>query len=167
MPVAESAQMCALLAGTEKMVRIVGRSSVIELSYTADSTPSDALQSLQAALVQHFVACLDFLAEATRLFSQGLATRTLHAILHPDQAGGCVSALARSELELGYAVQACEARRSAAADAGARDKMDALEDLMRGLDVPLARFDQAVSTLLESVDQREHIDILQQISAIP
>ena len=76
--------MCALLASVEKIVRIVNRGRVYELVYTSDSTPEDALQILETALVKLYKASLELLADSTNLFSKNTAERTVHAILNPD-----------------------------------------------------------------------------------
>lgn len=159
-PVMEGAQMCALLASVEKIVRIVNRGRVYELVYTQDNTPEDALQILQSALVELYKASLELLANATHLFSKNTAKRTIHAILNPDETSDILSTLAERETDLGYDAQACESRSRAAVDVR-------LTELLRGLDAPLTRVDQGVCALLERVNEKERLEILEWISAIP
>ncbi len=153
--------MCALLASTEKIVRIVNRGQVYELLYTPESTPEStpdvALENLRSALLDLYRATLEMLANSSKLFSQNTALQTVNAILHPGETVGLFSQLADLETKLGYEVQACEAKRSAAVDRRLTDRLDA----------PLTRVDEGVQDLLEIVDDMERRRILQWISPIP
>jgi hypothetical protein len=160
MPVIESAQMCALLASTERIVRIIKRGQVYELVYTIENTPKVALENLRSALVELYSASLKLLANSKDLLSKNSAARTVYAILNPGESADLFSKLADMETRLGSEVQACESGRSAAADAS-------LLDLLRGLDAPLTRVDETVCTLLEQVNANEQLEILEWISAIP
>jgi hypothetical protein len=160
MPVIEDAQMCALLVSVEKIVRIVNRGRLLELVYTPDSTPEDALQIFQTALVRLYKASLELLANSTKLFSKNTAQRTIYAIMNPDKASGILSTLAERETDLNRDVQACESRRSAAVDGR-------LMKMLHGLDAPLTRIDKSVCALLERVDEKERLETLEWISAIP
>ncbi|OCL11473.1 hypothetical protein AOQ84DRAFT_386815, partial [Glonium stellatum] len=159
-PVIESAQMCALLASTEKIVRILSRGQVYEAVYTIENTPRLALENLQSALVELYSASLELLANAETLFSKNTAKQTVYAIFHPGQTADLFSKLTELETELGSEVQACESGRSAAADAR-------LMHFLRGLDAPLTHIDETVWTLLERVDSKEQLEILEWISATP
>ena len=73
----ESEQMCALLASTEKIVRIINRGLVYELVYTSENTPEPALKNLQDALVDLYSATLELLADSPKLFSRNTAAETI------------------------------------------------------------------------------------------
>lgn len=160
MPIIENAQMCALLASVEKIVRIVNRGRVYELVYTPENTPEDALQILQAALVKLYKALLELLANSSKLFSENTAKRTVYAILNPNKTSGILSTVAERETDLGRDVQACESRRSSAIN-------NRLVKMLHGLNAPLTRVDKGVCALLEHVDENERLEILEWISAIP
>ena len=160
MPVIEDAEMCALLVSVEKIIRIINRGRLYELVYTRDSTPEDALQTLQTALVKLYSASLELLANSTKLFSKNTAERTVYAILNPDKTSGIISTLAERETDLGREVQVCESSRSAAVDGR-------LTEILHGLDAPLTRVDKGVCALLERVEEKERLETLEWISAIP
>src|SRR5271156_1348693 len=98
--------MCALLASTEKIVRITRRGIVYETAYRLDNTPQVSFQNLQETLVDIYCACLKLLADSANLFSQNAATRTVHAILHPKEIESHFSTLAELERNLSNEVQA-------------------------------------------------------------
>lgn len=152
--------MCALLASTEKIVRMIKRGQVYELVYTIENTPKVALENLQSALVELYSASLKLLANSKELLSKNAAARTVYAILNPGESADFFSKVVELETRLGSEVQVCESGRSATADTR-------LSDLLRGLDAPLTRIDERVCTLLEQVNINERLEILEWISAMP
>jgi hypothetical protein len=152
--------MCALLASTERIVRIVNRGQVYELVYTMENTPRIALENLRSALVELYGASLALLANAGKLFSQNAARRTVYAIFHPSETADLFSELTELETKLCFEVEVCESGRNADADAR-------LLDLLHGLNAPLTRIDKTVYTLLERVNSKEQLEILDWISTIP
>ncbi|SPQ26473.1 155b9fce-3d70-4eae-8d87-6b345046ed02 [Thermothielavioides terrestris] len=158
--VTESAQMCALLASADRIVRVINRGQIYELVYTTETTPELALNNLQAALIDLYSAALELLANSTKLLDKSTITRTLHSILHSGETADLFSNLVKHESELAREAQACESRRSADADTS-------LMRLLRELEVPLTRVDEKVSSLLERVDDSERLAILEWISAVP
>jgi len=159
-PVTESAQMCALLASVDRVVRIMNRGQVYELVYTTNDTQGLAFKNLQAALVDLYGAVLELLANSTKLFAKNTAKRTVHAILHPGETEDLFSQLVDLETRLDREAQACESERSAAADAK-------LTKLLEWLKTPLTRVDEKVCSLLERIDKTEQLHILEWISLIP
>lgn len=155
-------QMGALLGTTEKIVRIVSRGQVYEQIYLVNSSEEDGnklSQSLEEALIGIYRTSLDLLADAGSLFSQNTARRTLEAIINPGSVSGGLSSLAAQEDELLRDVQACETRRSAAAD-------DRMIEMLNCLNAPLVRVDENVQKLLDQTDEVERIRLLKQISPI-
>ncbi|AEO64672.1 uncharacterized protein THITE_74764 [Thermothielavioides terrestris NRRL 8126] len=158
--VTESAQMYALLASADRIVRVINRGQIYELVYTTETTPELALNNLQAALIDLYSAALELLANSTKLLDKSTITRTLHSMLHPGETVDLFSNLVKHESELAREAQACESRRRADADAS-------LMRLLRELEVPLTRVDDKVSSLLERIDDSERLAILEWISAVP
>lgn len=155
-------QMGALLGTTEAIVRIVSRGQVYEQVYLVNDSSeagSKLSQSLEGALIGIYRTSLDLLADSGSLFSQNTARRTLEAILNPGNVSGGLSALASQEDELLRDVQACESRRSAAAD----DRMIGMLDL---LNAPLIRVDENVQKLLEHTEEEHRMKLLQKISPV-
>ncbi|KAF7175044.1 hypothetical protein CNMCM7691_005512 [Aspergillus felis] len=161
-PVIDGEQMAALLAVTEKVVRIVSRGQVYEQVYLIDTsgTSEDKLsKSLQDALVKIYSTSLELLADSADLFSTNTARRTLKAILNPGHVSGGLSALAEQEDELLRDVQACESRRSAQAD-------DRMIGMLDRLNAPLTRVDENVQSLLGQISQSHRTVLLEWISPI-
>ncbi|KAL3470106.1 ankyrin repeat-containing domain protein [Aspergillus californicus] len=157
--VIEDEQMGALLASVEKVVTIINRGQVYEVVYTPKTTPDDALKNFYTTLCKLYAAALALLAEAGSLFSASTAKRTIHALFKPGEATGILAELATQESQLTLEVQACESRRSELAD---RRLMDSLQ----ALDAPLTRVDENVSGLLETVAEKDRIELLEWISRI-
>lgn len=159
----EREQMGALLATTEKIVRITSRGQVYEQVYLPQD-PSASLdsiqQSLESALTQIYTSSLDLLAESGKLFSSGAARRTLEAIVHPGKMSGSLADLGAQEDELLRDTQACESRRSAEAD-------DRMIKMLQAFNDPLNRMDEGISHLLEHMNQSDRIEMLEWISPVP
>lgn len=155
-------QMGALLGTTEAIVRVISRGQVYEQVYLvndSDESGSKLSQSLEGALIGIYRTSLDLLADSGSLFSQNTARRTLEAILNPGSVSGGLSALAAQEDELLRDVQACESRRSAAAD----DRMIGMLDC---LNAPLVRVDGNVLKLLDYTEEEDRLKLLQKISPV-
>lgn len=158
----DAEQMGALLGTTEKIVRIVSRGQVYEQVYlvAGSETSSDKLsQSLEGALTGIYRTSLDLLADSGDLFTKNTARRTLEAVLNPGNVSGGLSDLAAQEDELLRDVQACESRRSAAAD----DRMIGMLDC---LNAPLVRVDENVQKLLDRTNKRDRMDLLKSVSTV-
>lgn len=154
--------MGALLGTTEAIVRIVSRGQVYEQVYLnndSDEAESKLSQGLENALIGIYRTSLDLLADSGSLFSQNTARRTLEAILNPGNVSGGLSSLSAQEDELLRDVQACETRRSAAAD----DRMIGMLDC---LNAPLVRVDENVQKLLDKTDEEDRQDLLEKISTV-
>ncbi|KAJ5329610.1 Pfs NACHT and ankyrin domain protein [Penicillium brevicompactum] len=161
-PVIGEEQMGALLGTTEAIVRIVSRGQVYEQVYLnndSDEAESKLSQGLENALIGIYRTSLDLLADSGSLFSQNTARRTLEAILNPGNVSGGLSSLSAQEDELLRDVQACETRRSAAAD----DRMIGMLDC---LNAPLVRVDENVQKLLDKTDENDRQDLLEKISTV-
>ncbi|GIJ81561.1 hypothetical protein Asppvi_000060 [Aspergillus pseudoviridinutans] len=162
-PVNESEQMGALLATTERVVRITSRGQVYENVYLPqdpNAELSPVQTNLEAALVTIYKTALDLLAESGTLLSGSTARRTLEAIVNPGKAKGNLSSLGEQEDELLRDVQACESQRSSDSDKRANAMLDALQ-------APMARVDEGVHHLLKHVSESERIELLEWISPIP
>ncbi|GFF21989.1 isoform 2 of ankyrin repeat domain-containing protein 50 [Aspergillus udagawae] len=162
-PVNESEQMGALLATTERVVRITSRGQVYENVYLPqdpDAELSPVQTNLEAALITIYKTALDLLAESGKLLSANTARRTLEAIVNPGKAEGNLSSLGEQEDELLRDVQACESQRSSDSDKRANAMLDALQ-------APMARVDEGVHHLLKHMSESERIELLEWISPIP
>lgn len=159
----ESEQMAALLATTEKIVRVISRGQVYESVYLKNTPamPTDNLsKNLQSALTAIYTTSLDLLAESGSLFSKNTATRTLQALINPGTVSGGLSAISEQEDDILRDVSACEVRRSANAD-------DSMIGMLDALNAPMKRMDEGIQHLLQNVDEEERIKMLEWISPIP
>lgn len=155
--------MAALLATTEKIVRVISRGQVYESVYlrNAPATPTDNLsKNLEAALTTIYITSLDLLAESGSLFSKNTATRTLQALINPGKVSGGISAISEQEDDLMRDVTACEVRRSANAD-------DSMIGMLDALNVPMKRVDEGIRHLLQNLEEDKRIEMLEWISPIP
>jgi ankyrin repeat protein/Cdc6-like AAA superfamily ATPase len=153
--------MAALLATTEKVVRVISRGQVYESVYLRNKPATDSLsKNLQSALTTIYTTSLDVLAESASLFSKNTATRTLKAILNPGKVPGSLSAISEQEDDLLRDVSACEVRRSANAD-------DSMIEMLNALNAPMKRVDENIQHLLQNMDQEQRVKMLEWISSIP
>ncbi|KAJ5497544.1 hypothetical protein N7463_009531 [Penicillium fimorum] len=160
-PVIEGEQMAALLATTEKIVRVISRGQVYESVYLRNKPVTDSLsKNLQSSLTTIYTASLDLLAESENLFSENTATRTLQALLHPGKVSGSISAISEHEDDLLRDVSACEVRRSANAD-------DSMIEMLNAINAPMKRVDESIQHLLQNMDEEKRIEMLEWISSIP
>ncbi|KAJ5357020.1 hypothetical protein N7517_011629 [Penicillium concentricum] len=160
-PVIEGEQMAALLATTEKIVRVISRGQVYESVYLRNRPATDSIsKNLQSALTTIYTTSLDLLAESGILFSKSTATRTLQALLNPGKVSGSISAISEQEDDLLRDVSACEVRRSANAD-------DSMIEMLNAFNTPMKRVDENIQHLLQKMDEEKRIEMLEWISSIP
>ncbi|KAH8901279.1 hypothetical protein GQ53DRAFT_850827 [Thozetella sp. PMI_491] len=158
-PVSESAQMCALLAGTAAVSAAIYRGMLYQRIYAPNNTPPEALENLHSALVNLYQSCLELLACSSKLFSANAARQTAYALFHPGKAVGLISQLDKLETKLASEVQLCESSRSAAAD-------EQLVERMRLLEAPMSRVDSNVASLLQKMGDAEQQETLSWISPV-
>ncbi|KAL3460118.1 ankyrin repeat-containing domain protein [Aspergillus heterothallicus] len=162
-PVNESEQMCALLATTERIVRITSRGQVYEQVYLP-TEPGVELQSIQkqleAALLKIYTTSLELLADSGKLLDSNTVRRTIEAIVNPGKFQGQLSGLKEDEEELLLDVQACEVQRSSDAD-------NTMIDMLKTFNDPILRVDEGVAHLLAHMNESDRIEMLEWISPVP
>ncbi|RDW79331.1 uncharacterized protein DSM5745_06183 [Aspergillus mulundensis] len=162
-PVNESEQMCALLATTERIVRITSRGQVYEQVYLS-TEPGVSMQSIQkqleGALLKIYNTSLELLADSGKLLDANTARRTIEAIVNPGKFQGQLSGLKEDEEELLLDVQACEAQRSSDAD-------NTMIDMLKTFNDPILRVDEGVTHLLAHMNESDRIEMLEWISPVP
>ncbi|KAL2783157.1 ankyrin repeat-containing domain protein [Aspergillus keveii] len=162
-PVNESEQMCALLATTERIVRITSRGQVYEQVYLPKE-PGAEMQSihkqLEGALLKIYTTSLELLADSGKLLDSNTARRTIEAIVNPGKFQGQLSGLKEDEEELLLDVQACEVQRSSDAD-------NTMIDMLKTFNDPIVRIDEGVAHLLAHMNESDRIEMLEWISPVP
>ncbi|KAJ5172513.1 hypothetical protein N7492_005106 [Penicillium capsulatum] len=162
-PVNESEQMGALLLTTQVVVSITTRCQVYEHTYLnqiAEDSLGAAQSQLEKRLIDLYKTSLDLLAKSGSLLSSGTPRRIVQAIVNPGKAKDSLDNLGKQEDDLLKDVQACEVGRSATADKRSNEMLELLQ-------APMTRVDEGVSKLLTHMDEKEHIELLERISAIP
>lgn len=155
--------MCALLATTEKVVRISSRGQLYEQVYlpTALEVEMQTIhRQLEEALLKIYSTSLELLADSGNLLEKNTLGRTLNSIVNPGEHQSQLSGLKEAEDELLLIVQACEVQRSADAD-------DTMINMLKAFNDPILSIDEGVSHLLAHMDERERIEMLEWISSIP
>ncbi|KAJ0419784.1 ankyrin repeat-containing domain protein [Aspergillus carlsbadensis] len=162
-PVNESEQMCALLATTERIVRITSRGQVYENVYlptTAGAEMQPIQKQLEGALLKIYTTSLELLADSGKLLDANTARRTIEAIVNPGKFQGQLSGLKEDEEELLLDVQACEVQRSSDAD-------NTMIDMLKTFNDPIVRIDEGVAHLLAHMNESDRIEMLEWISPVP
>ncbi|KAJ5614799.1 hypothetical protein N7528_008453 [Penicillium herquei] len=162
-PVNESEQMGALLAITERVVRITSRGQVYEQVYlpkTSDIELDPVQVCLERSIIKIYTTSLELLVESKSLLSASTARRTLEAIVNPDKITGSLASIDDEEKELLKDVNACETNRKVAKD-------NQMIKMLEALNAPMARIDKGVRRLLDNVNDNERIQILEWVSVIP
>ncbi|KAL2809119.1 ankyrin repeat-containing domain protein [Aspergillus granulosus] len=162
-PVNESEQMCALLATTERIVRITSRGQVYEQVYlpSGPGVEMEPIQKqLEAALRKIYTTSLELLTDSGKLLDSNTARRTIEAIVNPGKFQGQLSGLKEDEEELLLDVQACEVQRSSDAD-------NTMIDMLKTFNDPILRVDEGVAHLLAHMNESERMGMLEWISPVP
>ncbi|TFB05075.1 hypothetical protein CCMA1212_003058 [Trichoderma ghanense] len=152
-PVQRADQMAALAATIQWFTRIIRRGQVYELLYKASTTDGEAVSNLHSALLDLYIAAMEFLARSDKLVRGGKAGQTLEVLLRPQQTADFLSDLLKKEQKVQLEAQACELSRQAKAhqklDQGLQSVLARLEELSP----PPTRTDDGLTKLLEEVDK--------------
>lgn len=145
--------MAALAATIQWFTRAIRRGQVYELLYKASTTDEQAVSNLRSALLDLYIAAMEFLARSDKLIRSGKAGQTLEVLLRPQQTADFLSDLVKKEQKVQLEAQACELSRQAKAhgklDQGIKTALARLD----GLSSPVTRIDKGVVRLLEAVDR--------------
>jgi hypothetical protein len=80
-------QMAALLLGLQQVTCLINRCKIYEVLFLYPSQHQQALENLQSALIELYVAILQFLTKAHLLYEQNNLKRIAFAFLSPDDVG--------------------------------------------------------------------------------
>ncbi|PTB79138.1 hypothetical protein M440DRAFT_1161495 [Trichoderma longibrachiatum ATCC 18648] len=153
LPVQRAEQLAALAATIQWFTRIIRRGQVYELLYKASTTDGQAVSNLHSALLDLYIAAMEYLARSDQLIRSGKASQTLEVLLRPQQTADFFSDLVKKEQKVQLEAQACEWSRQAKAqgrfDRGIGNALARLD----GLSSPVTRIDEGVIRLLEAVDR--------------
>jgi hypothetical protein len=155
----EHEQMGDLIMASEKLSCLITRGAICERLYQPGTIPSDVLSNLQHAMVELYMAILRTMALCHRLFVKNTAERAMHAILKPRDVSALLKQCEAQEVQVEYEAHNCERTRSQEADAASKMLLDILRE-------PILRTDERVLSLLEEVDKRERLEILDRTSKI-
>lgn len=155
-PVKEKDQMAVLLTVADKIAQAIARGRIYEMSFTPSTTSMEALDALCKDLLALYQACFELLCNVTDLLNKNLFQRTGYALIHQDGVKDAVNAFSSLEQQLAKSVQAASAQISG----------DLLQRV-RDLEAPVARVDERVSKILESIGRHEEQAYLEWISAVP
>lgn len=158
--------MGALLLSVEKVTCLANRCRIYETLYRPGTTPRQALQNLQAALVVLYAATLRLIALAHRLFAKNTATRAIQALINPGEVSDFLAKFQSLEMRLEIEAQNCERMRSQEVDTNLQISICSLQKVLESFQKPMLRTDSRVSSFLEKVDQRERLEILEWISKV-
>lgn len=137
------------------IVSILNRGQIYELVYECENTEGPALNTLLNALVDLYSAVLETLADLLTLLSKNTAAQALHIIAHPGAARELSSTLDELDARLSREVRGYQFAAS-----------ELQADLLHHLQTPSTRVDVRVLSFLETVDEKEHQEILEWISPV-
>lgn len=156
--VQEADQMAALLTVADKISTTTARGSIYEACFTTSTTSAEAFKVVRHDLVALYQACLKLIAVTADLLEKNPLQRAAYCISHPldavkKAAGADFSSL---EEQLARSVQAASAELECK-----------LRLQIQELNTPVARIDERVSAILESVSVRDEQEILEWMSSVP
>ncbi|KAF3770865.1 hypothetical protein M406DRAFT_215991, partial [Cryphonectria parasitica EP155] len=155
-PVQEAKQMAAVLQVADKVTRVATRGRIYEACFTTENTSPEILEHLHESLVALYKSCLELVSKAAGLLSNNLLQRITHSILYPDaMEEGVGSKFVELDRQLALSVQTA----SVAIDHN-------LLLRVQSLDAPVVRTDERVMKILETMDAREEMSILDWISSV-
>lgn len=152
--------MGALFVSIEKITCLTARCSIYETLYIPGKTPEMALQNLHKALVKLYATMLQIIALAHRLHAKHTVTRALHAFTNLGKLSDLLAKCHDLETRLEIEAQNCERVCNQQVDTKTNEL---LESMLK----PILRTDNAVSSFLEQVNDKERLEILQWISDVP
>ncbi|KAL6891603.1 hypothetical protein HDV57DRAFT_507814 [Trichoderma longibrachiatum] len=164
-PVQRADQMAALAATIQWFTRIIRRGQVYELLYKTPATDEQVVANLHSALVDLYIAALEFLARSDKLIRSGKAGQTLEVLLRPQQTADFLSDLVKKEQKVQLEAQACELSRQAKAHQKLDQGLHSVLARLEGLSPPPTRMDEGVAKLLEEVDKDRLEEVMNFISS--
>jgi hypothetical protein len=173
--------MGTLLVGVEKVTYLIDRCKIYEILYLYDMQTGQAMEdsksalmqadqamaNLESALVALYAAMLSFLALANRLYDKNITTRTIHALLNPNEVADFISKCQTLEEWVNIEAESCEHTCRRIAHAKLDQCMEKLKELLVELREPIIRVDCRVAALWDRSTQSEHSNILRWASDIP
>jgi hypothetical protein len=151
--------MGAFLMSVEKVTYLTNRCMIYESLYRPGAIPEQALRNLHAALVELYAAILRLVVLALRLFPKNTAIRAMHALANPSQVSDLLAKLQCLEEQVEREASNCDRMRNQEADTRTRE-------LLESLRTPILRTDERVCSLLENVDEKERLEILDWFSRV-
>ncbi|PMD29095.1 hypothetical protein L207DRAFT_642687, partial [Hyaloscypha variabilis F] len=157
--IAEHDQMGDLVIATEKCSFLISRGAIYERLYLPGVIADDAVANLHDVLIQLYAEALRILALCHRMFVKNTAKRAVHAIFQPGHVSELLDKCEKLEMQVEYEAHNCERARSQDADEKSKRLLEILKE-------PILRTDQNVLSLLEKVDEKERLDMLDWTSKV-
>jgi hypothetical protein len=148
-----------LVLVVEKISCLISREAIYERLYQPGTIPEDVLANLDHALVGLYSEIFRILALCHRLFVKNTTKRAVHAIFNPGDVSALLETCEKLEKQVEYEVQNCERTRSQAVDEESKELLESLQE-------PALRSDQNVLSLLEKIDEKERLGVLDWISKV-
>ncbi|KAK5995097.1 hypothetical protein PT974_03490 [Cladobotryum mycophilum] len=158
-PVAMAEQLGAVIGTVELFIRTIRRCQLYEALYNQEMTDKAILSNLHEALLDWYVAAIEFLASSKALLEKGQFQQTLQVIFRPSKTSELISDLFKKEERVLSEVQACELSRNIKVS-------DQLKSHLNELSSPLTRVDEGVTRLLEQMDIHKKEELLNFISPV-
>ena len=158
--------MGALLVSIEKVTCITGRCAIYESLYRPETIPERVLRNLNSALIKQYATILRLIALCHRLFAKNSASQALHALINPSEVSGLVAKCRYLEAEVDIEAQNCERVRHQENDTKAQELLEKTQALLESLQKPIIRTDERVSSFLQKVEEKEHLEVLDWLSKI-
>jgi len=148
-----------LVIATEKFSFMISRGAIYERLYRPGVIADNVVANLHNALIQLYAETLRMLALCHRMFVKNTAKRAVHAIFQPGHVSELLEKCEKLEMQVEYEAHNCERARSQDADEKSKRLLEILKE-------PILRTDQNVLSLLEKVDEKERLDMLDWTSGV-
>lgn len=119
----------------------------------------DVERNFHDTMIELYATLLRIIALCHRLFAKSTAKRAMHALFNPGDVSTFLEQSQKLEDRVEHEVQNCE--RS-----DRREKDAETQKLLSLLKEPIVRIDEGVLSLLERMDERERLQILDWISKV-
>lgn len=147
-----------LIIATERLSYLIHRGAIYERLFQPETIPADMIGNLHNAMVKMYATVLRLMALCYRLFVKSTAKRAAHALFKND-VSDLLMEVDKLEEQVDHETQICEYSRSQEADAETQRLLGILRE-------PILRTDHNVLSLLERVEKRERLEILDWMSKV-
>ena len=165
---ANKQQNAALLLAVDRTGYLIDRTRVYELLYLQGDLEEDSqvYKNIKASLLALYVFIMDLSATVKELYDKNTASRTVHAILNPNEVKEFLDKSQEYEDRVAIDAANCESNLNRSGRAKESAERTKLKEILEDLRQPIMRIDDRVAKVLKHIEEDERNDALSFVSTI-